>query len=182
MKRPYFAALLTFAVVAGLLSVLALSLKNSPEQLDLVVKNDKIPVFSLPQLLSEQPIENSDLRTNQGYYLLNFWGSWCPACYTEQPFLMQLRRSQTIYGVNWRDDHQQALQFIGQYGNPFAGIIVDAHSQLAINMGVYGAPETYLITADHTIVYRHAGPLDQRIWAREFLPRIAKIHEKADEN
>lgn len=163
----------------GLMTLFALGLKNDPSALDWVTKGQKLVTFSLPSLMGAQSpnappsqLSNKDLKTNKGYYLLNFWGSWCPACYQEHPYLMQLAQTETIYGVNWKDKPDDGKQFIRQRGNPYKAIIVDNDSKLAINLGVYGAPETYLIAADGTIIYRHTGVLSASVWEKGFLPKI----------
>lgn len=160
-----------------LMVIFALGLKNDPNSLDLVVKGEKIPTFSLPALTTEKTLTNADLTTQKPYYLMNFWGSWCPSCYQEHPYLMKLSQNETIYGVNWKDDRAAALAFLQQGGNPFQATIVDDNSLMAIGMGVYGAPETFLIAADGTIIYRHAGPMSDAVWTRDFLPRIAELEK-----
>lgn len=166
----------------GLMTLFALGLKNDPNELDWVTKGQKLAAFSLPLLMKEEPsnhpsnqLSNKDLKTDKGYYLLNFWGSWCPSCYQEHPYLMQLAQTETIYGVNWKDNPDDGKQFIRQRGNPYKAVIVDNDSELAINLGVSGAPETYLIAADGTIIYRHVGVLSADVWEKDFLPRIKAL-------
>lgn len=174
MKYRLLAMLLGFVFIA-LMVVFAMGLNNNPNVLDLATKGQKIPAFNLPALQDNRPLTLQSLRTKKPYYLINVWGSWCPACYQEHPYLMQLAQQETIYGVNWKDNRDDALAFLKKGGNPFKAIIVDDHSVLAIGMGVYGAPETFLIAADGTIHYRHAGPLTEKIWQAEFLPYIERL-------
>lgn len=176
MKKNYLLATVIGGVFLALMAVFAAGLKNDPNELDLVVKGEKIPAFSLPALTlnasETRLITHADLTTDKPYYLVNFWGSWCPACYQEHPYLMQLSQTETIYGVNWKDEPAAALGFLQKGGNPFKQVIVDDNSLLAIGMGVYGAPETFLIAADGTIIYRHAGAMSAEVWQHDFLPKI----------
>lgn len=167
-------------VIAGgfmvLMSLFALGLNNDPDDLDLVIKGEKLPTFSLPNLLDKGAmLDNADLTTDKPYYLINFWGSWCAECYTEHPYLLALSNSETIYGVSWKDTRADALNFLEKGGNPYQQVIVDNNSVLAIAMGVYGAPETFLIAADATIIYRYAGALNAAVWQQEFMPRIEAL-------
>ncbi len=175
MKKNYLLAGIIGGVFIALMVLFTLGLNNNPNELDLVTKGQKIPEFSLPSLTDEKIISNADLTSDKGYYLLNFWGSWCPSCYQEHPYLMRLSKTETIYGVNWKDERKDGLGFIGQGGNPFKAIITDNDSELAIGLGVYGAPETYLIKTDGTIIYRYAGAMSNAVWEKEFLPKIKAL-------
>lgn len=179
MRKNYLLATVIGGVFAILMLLFAAGLRNDPNELDLVVKGEKIPAFSLPALVLESTesrlLTQKDMKTDKPYYLVNFWGSWCPSCYHEHPYLMQLSQTVAIYGVNWKDEPASAKAFLQQGGNPYQQIVVDDHSELAIGMGVYGAPETFLIAADGTIIYRHAGAMSAEVWQRHFIPNIEKI-------
>lgn len=177
MKKNYLLAAVIGGAFVILMAIFAAGLKNNPNELDLAVQGEKVPEFALPDLSdSEKSLTNADLGTDKPYYLVNFWGSWCPSCYQEHPYLMQLSQTETIYGVNWKDERGGALEFLQNGGNPFTKIVVDDHSVLAIGMGVYGAPETFLIAADGTIIYRHAGAMSETIWQHDFLPKIKELN------
>lgn len=161
-----------------LMLIFTASLGGNPNQLDFAMKGKKIPTFSLPELRTagdSSQLRQTDLSSDKPYYLINFWGSWCASCYQEHPYLRQLGKTETIYGVNWKDQHKDALRFLQQGGNPFKRIIIDAQSHLAIGMGVAAAPETFLVAADGTMIYRHAGIMTPVIWEQQFLPRIQAI-------
>ncbi len=176
IKKQTVFGLLFALVFAGLIGLFALGLNNNPNELDLVTKDSQIPDFTLPSLLDNQKtLSKADLTTDKPYYLINFWGSWCPSCYQEHAYLLQLSQQETLYGVNWKDDYTVSRAFIREAGNPFKAIVIDDNSVLAIGMGVYGAPETFLIKADGTILHRYAGPMNAGVWRREFLPKIEKI-------
>ncbi len=182
MKKNYLLAGIIGGAFIALMTLFALGLNNNPNELDLVTKGRKIPEFSLPSLTDTDDntdnrtmISNTELTSDKGYYLLNFWGSWCPSCYQEHPYLMKLAKTETIYGVNWKDERKDGLGFIKKLGNPYQKIITDNDSELAIGLGVYGAPETYLIKSDGTIIYRYAGAMSDGVWQKEFLPKIKAL-------
>lgn len=172
MRKRYLFGAIFVTFFAGLITLFALGLKHNPDSLDLATKDSKLPEFALPSLLGDKMITNENFITDRPYYLLNFWGTWCPSCYKEHGYLMQLGNRETLYGINWKDDRMAAKQFIANGGNPYNEIIVDDKSFLAIGLGVYGAPETFLIKADGTIVHRYAGALNEVIWQKEFVPKI----------
>lgn len=178
MKKNYLLATVVGGVFVVLMVLFAAGLRNDPNALDLVIKGEKIPAFSLPTLAldsNDRTMTNKDFSTDKPYYLVNFWGSWCPSCYHEHPYLMKLGQTVTIYGVNWKDEPLPAKAFLQQGGNPYQQVVVDNHSELAIGMGVYGAPETFLLAADGTIIYRHAGAMSAAVWQRDFVPYIEKL-------
>lgn len=133
-----------------------------------------LPSFDLPNVLNaEQPHLTSQLL--QGHpSLLVVWASWCDACKQEQVFLFQLaKQGIALYGLNYKDDPLSAKQWLAEWGNPYRVVGQDRQGQLAIELGVYGAPETYLIDAHGVIQYRHPGILTADAWQKEFVPRLA---------
>jgi cytochrome c biogenesis protein CcmG/thiol:disulfide interchange protein DsbE len=128
------------------------------------------PDFTLPSLQDQaQLVRPADYRGQ--VWLLNVWGTWCPECWREHAFLIHLaERGIPIIGLNWRDNRTDALQMLRQLGNPFLQVAFDPHSQAAIEWGVYGAPETFLIDADGIIRARHKGALNASLWQQQFAP------------
>jgi cytochrome c biogenesis protein CcmG/thiol:disulfide interchange protein DsbE len=106
--------------------------------------------------------------------LFNVWGTWCGGCRAEHEFLMQISEQTRIpiYGLDWKDDRGSALTWLAQLGNPYTISGFDAAGTVAIDWGVYGAPETFLMTADGTVLYKHIAALTPEIWEQEFVPRI----------
>ena len=131
------------------------------------------PGFELPALHQPERIVDSDDLKGQPY-LLNVFGSWCPGCRDEHPVVEQLARSGAlpVVGFNWKDEREDALRWLAQYGDPYAEIAVDYEGRTAIDYGVYGAPESFLIGADGTVLYKHIGPLTWEDVQREILPRL----------
>ena len=137
--------------------------------------NKPFPEFSLPSLLSEQELHNDSIKGKIS--LINVFGSWCAACADEHGFLMELSKDKNIQliGINWRDDRENALTWLRQRGNPYAKIIVDQDSTLILDLGVTGAPESFITDAKGKIRYKYVGPLNAKIWRIEIMPIIAKL-------
>ena len=95
-------------------------------------------------------------------------------CRAEHPFLLKLaaRNEIPIYGINWRDSRPDAIRWLDELGDPYIASAYDADGRVGIDWGVYGAPETFLVDPQGTVVYKHLGPLDEAIWQREFVARM----------
>ena len=108
--------------------------------------------------------------------LVNVWASWCAPCREEHPLLLALSQDPrfTIAGLNYKDKPENARRFLGELGNPYKAIGVDDAGRTAINWGVYGVPETFLVGKDGKIVYKHVGPLSPDAITGELLPQIEK--------
>lgn len=108
--------------------------------------------------------------------LVNFWASWCVPCRQEHPIIMELARDQrlTVVGVNYKDGNENALRFLGELGNPFTAIGLDPDGKMAIDWGVYGIPESYLVGPDGTILYKRVGPFDEKSLKEGLYPAIEK--------
>jgi cytochrome c biogenesis protein CcmG, thiol:disulfide interchange protein DsbE len=106
--------------------------------------------------------------------IVNVWASWCAPCRIEHPVLMELslRSGFAIAGINYKDQQQNALRFLGELGNPFSAVGVDPRGKAAIDWGVYGVPETFIVSADGRIVHKHVGPLTPESLERTFLPAL----------
>ena len=146
----------------------------------------------LPSMLIDKPMPQFQLRTVDGEtvtndnlpeqtFLLNVWGSYCLPCLVEHPTFMRLSEEGSIpvVGVNYKDQSELAKNWLETNGNPFAFSIEDANGRFGIDLGVYGAPETYLVDSDGVIRYRHVSVLDEAVWAEEFLPAIAKLQAES---
>lgn len=141
--------------------------------------NKPLPHFQLPQLRDEQSSLSSEMLSGH-ISLLNVWASWCEACTEEQLFLLRLAQSGiAIYGLNYKDSVPQATKWLNEWGNPYKLIGEDFSGKVAIELGVYGAPETFLIDKQGVIRYRHVGILTENIWKKEFLPLINHLKEQA---
>jgi len=108
--------------------------------------------------------------------LVNFWASWCVPCRQEHPVILQLSKDPriTVVGVNYKDGAENALRFLGELGNPFTAIGLDPAGRMAIDWGVYGIPESYLVGPDGTILYKRVGPFDDKSLTEGLYPAIEK--------
>lgn len=156
-------------------------LQLQPDELESALEGQPLPNFNLENLLQPQHyVQRNDLLGQ--ITILNVWATWCPACRYEHSFLMQLAREQPwpLIGLNYRDpDREQVLAALSSQGNPFDKIIVDREGKLGLDLGVYGAPETFLIDQQGIIRLRHAGILNQAIWATKFVPLIQQLEEQS---
>ncbi|MFK3778893.1 DsbE family thiol:disulfide interchange protein [Agrobacterium sp. NPDC089420] len=135
----------------------------------------KAPSLSLPPLEGSNLPALTDAAIKGKLTLVNVFASWCIPCRQEHPLLQELAKDNriTVVGINYKDRQDNALRFLGELGNPFAAIGVDPNGKAAIDWGVYGIPESYLVGADGTILYKKVGPFDARSIERDLLPAIA---------
>ena len=125
-----------------------------------------VPTFALSSLYDEQQqMSASDLT---GPALINVWATWCPSCKQEHAQLNRIARDEgvTIYGINYKDDRAKAKIWLEKYLDPYAKNVFDPDGKLGLDLGVYGAPETYLIDAQGIIRYKHVGVVDERVWKK----------------
>jgi cytochrome c biogenesis protein CcmG/thiol:disulfide interchange protein DsbE len=106
--------------------------------------------------------------------VVNFWASWCGPCVEEHPLLVELAKEPglKLVGVNYKDEPENGRRFLGRYGNPFAALGVDPKGRGAIEWGVYGMPETFVVDGKGRIAYKHVGPLTQKSIAEKVLPAV----------
>ena len=106
--------------------------------------------------------------------VVNFWASWCTPCVAEHPLLIELkaRTGVDLYGVNYKDQAEAARRFLGRFGNPFSAVGVDANGRAAIEWGVYGMPESFVVNGEGRIVYKHVGPISAESLATKIIPAI----------
>jgi cytochrome c biogenesis protein CcmG/thiol:disulfide interchange protein DsbE len=127
----------------------------------------------LPEIHTGLPgLSNTDLLGNYG--LLNIFGSWCIACKIEHLFLMKLKENNIIpiYGIAWRDTSEKLNNYLKENGNPYNNIGSDSTGKTIIDLGITGAPETFLISPDGRVLFHYAGPITDEIWNKEILPLI----------
>ena len=156
-------------VFAFLIIVLFSFLSDKDDQLETALIDSSFPEFKLGSLSDE-----SRVLTKQDIIklpaLINVWATWCIACRVEHPFLMKLKEESrlTIYGLNYKDNKLKALDLLERDGNPFEFSIYDFEGRLAIDLGVYGAPETFFIDKNGLIRERHVGVIDEKVWEEKF--------------
>ncbi|MEM6638855.1 MAG: DsbE family thiol:disulfide interchange protein [Pseudomonadota bacterium] len=168
--RSALPALVTLALII----LFAAGLKRGdPGEITSPFLGKPAPALDMADLFApETRISGTELSGSA--YVLNVWGTWCRECYREHETLLQIARQNTVplIGLNWRDDRARALAYLQQYGDPFARVGSDPNGRNAIDWGVYGAPETFLIDADGVVLHKHIGPITWSIWERDFLSRL----------
>ena len=133
--------------------------------------NFNVPKFEIQNLAQDDLINEASL---EGSYILNVWASWCITCLVEHPYLMELgKKGINIVGLNYKDEKVDALNWLEKYGNPYVLIIHDLKGTLALDLGVTGAPETFLID-DGRVVAHYQGEVNKRIWRDVFQPIISE--------
>lgn len=166
-RLKLFIPLIVFAVLAVFLGI---GLQNDPSELPSALIGKPLPEFSLPNLLDDnQEVSNKDLHGKP--YLLNVWATWCPSCRSEHPFLLELKkRGVIIVGVDYKDDNEAAKKWLNVLGDPYAFNVVDADGKFGLDLGVYGAPETYVVDSQGIVRYRHVGVVDEQVWQQILAP------------
>lgn len=181
MKRLLF--LLPLLLFAGVAVWFFVGLTKDPNHLPSALIDKPAPAFDLPRLFEPEErfalsaLDDPSLKGK--VVLLNFFASWCIPCRSEQPVLEEIaRRGVPVYGIAWKDKPEAAKAFLARYGNPFTLIGVDLDNRTGLDYGVYGVPETYVLSPDRKILYRHAGPVMPGQIDALIMPLIAK-HQAA---
>lgn len=138
---------------------------------------NEAPALDLDPLGGTEPPSSQDLQSG-GIKLVNYWASWCAPCRAEHPNLMALSQSGvTILGANYKDDAQDALGFLDELDNPFEKFGADKLGRTAVNWGVYGIPETFVVDGEGIVLLRHAGPITGSVLRETILPAIRAVEE-----
>ena len=192
-KLAVFVPLALFLVLSVFLFK---GLDRDPTELPSALVGEPFPEFFLPQLLASQfdsqpgsqpnsqpdpqPMLSKEDLIGQ-VVLVNVWATWCFACRIEHPMLNDLaKQGVKIVGLNYKDQRSEAIKWLEERGNPYLFNIFDAEGSLGFDLGVYGAPETYLVDAEGVVRQRRVGVVDQRVWDAQFrdlyqqLPKDAK--------
>ena len=175
--------MLRYLIPLGLFLVLvvflAIGLTRDPREVPSPLINKAAPTFRLPQLKApDKTFSAEDMRGK--VWVLNVWASWCVSCRDEHPLLFEYARSSgvPIYGLNWRDKPEDALAWLGELGDPYVLSAADLDGRVAIDYGVYGAPETYLIDQQGIIRYKHIGPITPDAWRDKFMPLVQQLNRE----
>ena len=164
----------TLIVIIFLSSVILFTslIKNNNNSQSKVDLNIPLPEFSLQTLHSDKKIKNENL---EDLFILNVWASWCITCRVEHPFLEDISKTIPIIGLNYKDEKNNATEWLNKPGNPYIFSLYDYYGELALDLGVTGAPETFLVHKGR-IISHHIGEVDQKVWSAKFLPTINKIN------
>jgi cytochrome c biogenesis protein CcmG/thiol:disulfide interchange protein DsbE len=157
---------------------LALGLTRDPSVLPSALIDKEVPAFDLPPLegAGVPGFSSEDLRGEVS--LVNVFASWCVPCRVEHPIFVRLaEQGVPIYGINYKDQPAKARAWLDELGNPFRAIGADEDGQVAIDWGVYGVPETFVVDREGRIRHRHVGPVQARDLERVILPMVAELSE-----
>jgi len=165
---------LLIAVVVGAFLFVGLGLK--PREIPSALIDKPVPTFDLPALPGRAPgLAAADLEGEVS--LVNVFASWCVSCRVEHPLFMELQASGavTMHGLNYKDEPEAALRWLARLGDPYEGIGVDRDGRTGLDWGVYGVPETFLVTADGRIACKHIGPVTRADWENKLKPAVAAL-------
>lgn len=181
MKR--WGVLIGFLVVASLLSAGIYMASRDPgftRAIPSPLIGKQAPAFALPSLID--PTKTVSSKDYAGkVWLFNVWGSWCVECWNEHPYLGQLRSAHPdllLVGLNWRDERADALNMLERGGDPYTAIAFDPHSDAAVDWGVYGAPETFVVDKHGVIRQKYVGAITPELWQGELGPLLQKLRQE----
>ena len=169
-----FLYLLPLVVVIGIVGIFALAFtRENPNELPSALLGQTVPTANLTDLRSDPAPTDADFNADN-IKLVNFWASWCGPCRAEAPILERMAHEMNIpiIGINYKDQPSQALQFLESYGDPFIKIGADFSGRNAIEWGVTGVPETFVVDQHGTILLRYPGPITEAILTKRILPLL----------
>lgn len=168
--------LLPLAIFMAMVVALGAGLRHDPRELPSALVGKPAPQFSLPVLNAQgQTMRRSDLLGK--VWILNVWASWCTACRTEHPVLVDFAAGSAVplYGLNYKDSAPAAQAWLRQMGDPYVQSLVDADGRVGIDFGVYGVPETYIIDAQGVVRYRQVGPVTPDVIEQRIKPLLRQL-------
>jgi cytochrome c biogenesis protein CcmG/thiol:disulfide interchange protein DsbE len=161
------------AIFIVLVGFFVVGLNRDPSMVPSPLIGKPAPAYSLTKVEDPQlKVSNTDMLGKK--HLVNVWATWCGGCRQEHAFLLQVAQQNLIpiVGIDWKDDMSSAQQWLTQLGNPYAATGFDGEGRVAIDFGVYGAPETFLVDEHGVIIYKHIGILTADAWQNKLLPLI----------
>jgi cytochrome c biogenesis protein CcmG, thiol:disulfide interchange protein DsbE len=172
----YLLPLVVFLIMVGFLFA---GLGLNPRQVPSPLIDKPAPVFQLQQLHDPEKILSSEDNLGK-VWLLNVWASWCVACRDEHPLLVQLANAGIVpvYGLNYKDERSTALQWLKNFGDPYAVSVVDPEGRVGIDYGVYGVPETYVIDKKGIIRHKQIGPVTVKSMEETILPLVNELQSQ----
>jgi cytochrome c biogenesis protein CcmG/thiol:disulfide interchange protein DsbE len=174
-----FRYLIPLVLFVVLVVFLAIGLGRDPHEVPSPLINKPAPDFKLTQLRDpSKTFSAAELRGR--VYLLNVWASWCVSCRDEHPLLMEYAKTGAIpiYGLNWKDRREDALSWLAEFGDPYVLSVSDTDGRVAIDYGVYGAPETYLVDQNGVIRFKQIGPVTEDVWKTKILPMAQELNRQ----
>lgn len=171
--------LIPLAVFLAMVAFLAVGLTRDPSEVPSPLVDKPAPEFELPRVGAEgATLGRQDLLGQVS--LVNVWASWCVSCRQEHPLLVDLAASGEvpIYGLNYKDDHDDAVAWLKRFGNPYTASAHDLEGLVGIDWGVYGVPETFVVDSEGYIRHKHIGPMTREDIEQEIMPLVRRLQEK----
>jgi len=171
--------LIPLVLFLGLVVFLAIGLNRDPHEVPSPLINKAAPTFTLPQLKDPtKTFSGAEMRGK--VWILNVWASWCVTCRDEHPLLIEYAKTKTvpIYGLNYKDERDDALGWLDELGDPYVLSVADVDGRVAIDYGVYGAPETYVIDQSGTIRFKQIGPVTPDVWTKQIVPLVQELNRQ----
>ena len=172
--------LIPLAVFVTLIALFGIGLNYDPHLVPSPMIDKPAPAFTLPNLRdASTTISSTDLRGQA--VLLNVWASWCIECRNEQPVLMEFAQKLKvpIYGLNYKDTREEAIQWLDHYGDPYVHSAFDQSGRVGIDFGVYGVPETFVLDRNGIIRYKYIGPITKQAMEEIILPLLNRLDHPA---
>jgi cytochrome c biogenesis protein CcmG/thiol:disulfide interchange protein DsbE len=178
-RHRYLGYLIPVGIFAALTALLGWALTHNPREIPSVLIGKPVPQFSLPAVQGRLlGLSNADLVGEVS--LVNVFASWCVACRDEHPLFMQLKAAGgvPIHGLNYKDQPDRAARWLDTLGDPYTRTGADRDGRLAIEWGVYGVPETFVVTKDGRIAHKHIGPLTPKDIETTILPLVRRLRQQ----
>jgi cytochrome c biogenesis protein CcmG/thiol:disulfide interchange protein DsbE len=170
--------LIPLGIFLVLVAFFAIGLKLDPREVPSPLIDKQAPAFEVVRLHEPDKLIGTEQLRGQ-VWLLNVWASWCVACRSEHPHLVELARQNLvpIYGLNYKDERTDALRWLRQFGDPYKASAHDLDGRVGLNYGVYGVPETFLIDKQGVIRYKHIGPVDPDVINNTIMPMVRELQQ-----
>ncbi|MGC9421812.1 DsbE family thiol:disulfide interchange protein [Vibrio sp.] len=180
-KKVLFIPLLAFLLLVAIFitQLMKNSAGDDPTKLESVLIGKVVPEFKLEDLAEPGRLYDQSIFIGKPL-LLNVWATWCPTCYAEHQYLNQLAdQGVKIIGLNYKDQRDKAVTWLNELGNPYLISLFDGSGMLGLDLGVYGAPETFLIDAHGVIRYRHVGDVNPHHWKSQLEPIYQQLVQES---
>ena len=177
MKVKFLLPLALFVLLVGFLAV---GLNRDPHEIPSPLVNKAAPQFKLQQLIATDQAFTPEQMKGQ-VWMLNVWASWCVACRTEHPTLMEFAKTNVVplIGLDYKDQRTEGLKWLAQHGDPYTLSASDNDGRVGIDYGVYGVPETFIIDKHGVIRYKQIGPITPDVLAEKILPVLNELKKQS---
>ena len=167
MKKLLLIIPLIFSLSILLVFFYLLIIDRKPSELPSVLLDKNVPKFETMSLFKEKEFVSSEVFGNKKQ-LVNFFATWCKPCRDEHSYIKRFSNQEGIdvIGINYKDDEQKVIVWLDKLGNPYSDIAIDKNGRIAIDWGVYGIPETFIVNSKGIIKYRHVGPITEKIYKK----------------